>query len=39
MDNTSWFIAADFDREYWAADCRTFIDVCKENKIPAYLER
>jgi len=29
MDNTSWFIAADFDKQKWAADCLTFIDVCK----------
>ena len=36
MDNTSWFIAADFDKENWAADCGTFIDACKENKIPAW---
>ena len=39
MDNTSWFIAADFDKENWAADCRTFIIACKEKDIPAYLER
>jgi len=39
MDNTSWFIAADFDKEKWAADCLTFIDVCKEREIPACLER
>ncbi|KPL15644.1 MAG: restriction endonuclease subunit R [Bacteroides sp. SM23_62] len=39
IDNTSWFIAADFDKENWATDCGTFIDACKENEIPAYLER
>ena len=39
MDNSSWFIAADFDKDNWAADCRTFINVCKEKDIPAYLER
>ncbi|MBN4081735.1 DEAD/DEAH box helicase [bacterium AH-315-C07] len=38
-DNTSWFIAADFDKEKWAEECRTFINICKEKEIPAYLER
>jgi hypothetical protein len=39
MDNTSWFIAADFDKQKWAADCLTFMNFCKEKEIPAYLER
>lgn len=39
QDNTSWFIAADFDKEKWAVECRTFIKICKEQEIPAYLER
>jgi hypothetical protein len=39
QDNTPWFIAADFDKENWTDKCRTFINVCKENDIPAYLER
>ena len=39
MDNTSWFIAADFDKQKWAADCLTFMNVCKEKEIPVYLER
>ncbi len=38
-DNTSWFIAADFDKENWMEECRTLINVCKEKEIPAYLER
>lgn len=38
-DNTSWFIAADFDKTSWAEDCRKFIRVCIEKNIPAYLER
>ncbi len=36
-DNTSWFIAADFDEENWAADCRKFIKLCNDKNIPAYL--
>lgn len=38
-DNTSWFIAADFDKDKWADECRTFINICKEHGIPSYLER
>jgi superfamily II DNA or RNA helicase len=38
-DDTSWFIAADFDKENWADECQTLIRACKEMGIPAYLER
>ena len=38
-DNTSWFIAADFDGEKWDEECRTFINACQEKGITAYLER
>lgn len=38
-DNTSWFIAADFDKEDWADECMMLINVCREQAIPAYLER
>jgi len=38
-DNTSWFIAADFDKQNWAEECRTLIITCQEKGIPAYLER
>ena len=38
-DNTSWFIAADFDKENWQQECKDFISVCKSKNIPAYLER
>ncbi|MFZ6013822.1 MAG: TOTE conflict system archaeo-eukaryotic primase domain-containing protein [Bacteroidota bacterium] len=38
-DNTSWFIAADFDRTSWVDDCRKFIKACEQKKIPVYLER
>lgn len=38
-DNTSWFIAADFDKEKWMEECKTFIKACNEKGIPAYLER
>ncbi|MBB6129554.1 DEAD/DEAH box helicase [Mucilaginibacter lappiensis] len=39
QDNTSWFIAADFDEADWAVECKAFIKVCEEYDIPAYLER
>jgi len=38
-DNTSWFIAADFDKAEWIEDCRLLIQVCEKNDLPAYLER
>lgn len=38
-DNTSYFLAADFDEADWLNDARKFIDACNERNIPAYLER
>lgn len=38
-DNTSWFIAADFDDEKWTDDSRKFIDTCSAHGLSAYLER
>ena len=38
-DNTSWFIAADFDKQNWKKESQTFIDICLDKGIPAYLER
>lgn len=38
-DNTSWFIAADFDDDNWLEECKTFLKICTENEILAYLER
>jgi superfamily II DNA or RNA helicase len=38
-DNTSWFIAADFDETKWVDHCRTALEEIKSNGIPAYLER
>lgn len=39
QDNTSWFIAADFDEANWINECRTFVKICEEHDLPAYLER
>lgn len=38
-DNTSWFIAADFDEGNWIESAHKFINACSEVGIPAYLER
>lgn len=38
-DNTSWFIAADFDKQDWIQECLKLIEICIKNGIPAYLER
>ncbi len=39
LNNTSWFIAADFDEQKWIEDSRKFLQCCKAKNIPAYLER
>lgn len=42
QDNTSWFIAADFDEaasKSWLTECREFIAECEKNNLPVYLER
>jgi len=38
-DNTSWFIAADFDEAGWENECKVFVNSCNKINIPAYLER
>jgi superfamily II DNA or RNA helicase len=43
-DNTSWFIAADFDepeggRVNWMAECGAFVHTCEGHKLPVYVER
>lgn len=39
QNNTSWLIAADFDKADWLNDARKFLKACTEKNIPAYLER
>ena len=39
MDNTSWFLVADFDKENWIEECKIFIAACSRKNIPTYLER
>ncbi|MGI8839188.1 MAG: TOTE conflict system archaeo-eukaryotic primase domain-containing protein [Caulobacteraceae bacterium] len=38
-DETCWFLAADFDKESWAADASAMIETCKAKGVPAALER
>lgn len=38
-DNTSWFMVADFDKENWIKESKTFLEFCRKNGVPAYLER
>jgi superfamily II DNA or RNA helicase len=44
QDNTSWFIAADFDqsesgKNSWIEECKTFMAHCEKYQLPVYLER
>ena len=43
-DNTSWFIAADFDQsttkgQTWIDECYQFVHECEKYHLPVYLER
>jgi superfamily II DNA or RNA helicase len=38
-NNSTWFLAADFDKANWQSEAVTFLNACKEKEIPAYLER
>jgi hypothetical protein len=39
QDDTSWFIAADFDEKNWVNDSLLFLECCKQKNIAAHLER
>ena len=39
VDETSWFLAVDFDGDDWSADALAYMDTCRLNSIPAALER
>ena len=38
-DETSWFLAADFDKESWLDDVAAFVDTCRNHGIPVAVER
>lgn len=37
-DDTTWFVAADFDGASWRADAMAYTTSCRELGIPAYVE-
>ena len=39
VDETCWFLAADFDKATWQDDVRAFLKTCVEWQVPAVLER
>jgi hypothetical protein len=39
IDETCWFLAADFDKATWRDDVGAFLQTCTEWKVPAALER
>ena len=39
LDETCWFLAADFDKCTWQEDSLAFLAACQRAGIPAYLER
>lgn len=39
LDETCWFLAADFDKQTWQEDSIAFLETCKEIGILAALER
>jgi len=38
-DNTTYFLAVDFDKSGWEKESQSFVKICQQYKIPAYLER
>ena len=39
QDETSWFLAVDFDKKSWQKDVQAFFSTCKELNVPASIER
>ena len=39
LDQTCWFLAADFDKDSWERDVIAFLDTCRKFDVPAALER
>ena len=39
LDETCWFLAADFDKATWQEDTQAFLETCKLFNVPAVLER
>ena len=39
LDETCFFLAADFDKEHWHEDTGAFLETCRTMNVPAALER
>ena len=39
QDDTSWFLAADFDKECWREDVLAFTETCRRTSVPYAIER
>ena len=39
VDETCWFLAADFDKDTWMEDVTAFLETCQTQNVPAVLER
>src|SRR5262249_9764526 len=39
VDETCWFLSADFDKDAWYRDARAFLATCRDKGVPAALER
>ena len=39
LDETCFFVAADFDKKTWQDDGRAFLETCRQMNLPAALER
>lgn len=38
-NNTSWFLAVDFDENNWRTEITKLFEYCKQNQLPSYIER
>jgi len=39
LDETCWFLAADFDKVNWREDVAAFLETCRRVELPAVVER
>ena len=39
LDESCFFLAADFDKANWQEDAKAFLQTCRDKNLPAYLER
>src|SRR5579859_1216827 len=39
VDETCWFLAADFDGDEWSTDALAYMETCRLRSVPAALER